>query len=102
MLHPSQLLASPRAHLFDHHLFAHGRLFYRYRGSEACRFSPSAAYRLLAHLARQADGPGTLWDPFCGTGFIVSVGACFFAHAFPTIVASDANLESVDCAARNL
>jgi hypothetical protein len=102
MLHPSQMTASPRAHLFDHHLFAHGRLFYRYHGSEACRFSPSAAFRLLAHLSRQAEGPSTLWDPFCGSGFILSVGACFFPHAFPTIVASDVNAESVTCALRNL
>jgi hypothetical protein len=102
MLHPSQLLASPRAHLFDHQLFAHGRLFHRFHGSEACRFSPSAAFRLLAHLARHADGPSTLWDPFCGTGFILTVGAYFFPHAFPAIVASDIMPEATACAARNL
>jgi hypothetical protein len=102
MLHPSQIAASPRGQLFDHQRFAHGRLFYRFHGSEACRFSPQAAYRLLASLARDADGPATLWDPFCGTGFILAVAAYFFPDGFPTIVASDINPEAVGCAARNL
>lgn len=102
MLLPSQRTASPCAHLFDHHRFAHGRLFYRFPGSEACRFSPQAAYRLLASLAREDPTPGTLWDPFCGTGFILAVAAFFFPHAFPRLLASDVHPTAVACAARNL
>jgi len=99
---PTQRAASPLGHLFNYHLFAHGRLFYRYYGSEACRFSPQAAFRLLSHLAADNARPTTLWDPFCGTGFILSVAGCFFPQAFPVLLGSDVQPEAVRCAARNL
>ena len=94
--------ASPLAQLFNYHLFAHGRLFYRYFGSEACRFSPQAAYRLLSHLAAENARPTTLWDPFCGTGFILSVAGYFFPQSFPVLLGSDVQHEAVQCTARNL
>ena len=99
---PTQRAASPQSHLFNHHLFAHGRLFYRYYGSEACRFSPQAAYRLLSHLATDNARPTTLWDPFCGTGFILSVAGFFFPQAFPVLLGSDVKPEAVHCTQRNL
>ncbi len=94
--------ASPVGMLFDHQLFAHGRIFYRYHGSEAARFSPAGAFRLLARLSRELGEGTTLWDPFCGTGFIPGLAAAFFAHRFPVLIASDIRAEAPRCAAANL
>lgn len=43
-----------------------------------------------------------LWDPFCGTGMIVSIACLFFPGKFQTIIASDIAPEAVECAAKNL
>jgi hypothetical protein len=94
--------ASPIGNRFNHHLFAHGRLFYRYHGSEAARFSPAGAFRLLARLTRDLQGEVTLWDPFCGTGFIPCMAAAFFAHRFRVLVASDILRQAPACALANL
>ncbi len=102
MLSPYALSASPCGHLFDHLRFAHGRIFRRYHGSEACRFSPEGAFILLARLARELEGTYTLWDPFCGTGLIPGIAAAFFAHRFPRLLVSDVLPEAAPCALGNL
>jgi 23S rRNA G2445 N2-methylase RlmL len=90
-----------RSQLFDPELFAHGRLLYRYPGSDASRFSPRLAYRLLGDIAPAANNC-VLWDPFCGSGLIVTIARAFFADRFHTIIASDIEPEAVDCCRRNL
>jgi len=83
--------------------FAHGRLLYRFPGSDACRFSPTLAYRLVRDLAVSLPKQeSVLWDPFCGTGLIVSIACLFFPQAFHTIVASDIAPEAVECCKKNL
>jgi hypothetical protein len=85
---------------FDPVLFAHGRVLYRFSGSDACRFSPKLAYGLLGGV--RAEEPVTLWDPFCGTGLIPCVARLFFPGRFSAVVASDVSAEAVVCAAKNL
>lgn len=92
-----------RDDLFDPVFFAHGRVLYRYPGSDACRFSPGKAYHMIDLVARVVRGEScVLWDPFCGTGLIPTVAAMFFSRAFTAIVASDVDVEAVQCAAKNL
>jgi hypothetical protein len=83
-------------------LFAHGRLLYRFPGSDAHRFSPKLAYALVETIAARPDPQAVLWDPFCGAGLILSLARLFFADAFKTIIASDINNTAVECCAQNL
>ncbi len=99
---PYAVSASPCGHRFDYQCFSHGRIFRRYHGSEACRFSPDGAFILLARLCRDLTGPFTLWDPFCGTGLIPGIAAGFFAHRVPSLVVSDILPEAAPCALGNL
>ena len=70
-LSSAAMQTDPCTPLFHPELFAHGRLLYRYAGSDAHRFSPRLAYRLLRDLDTGAPGsPSVLWDPFCGAGTI--------------------------------
>jgi len=91
------------AQLFSPEFFAHGRVLYRYPASDAYRFSPKLAYNLVKHIPTGGtDRPSVLWDPFCGTGLIVSIACLFFPQKFQTIVASDIAPEAVECAKKNL
>jgi len=92
------------AEFFSPQLFAHGRVLYRYPGSDACRFSPRLSYSLIEHIptSPSAERPSVLWDPFCGTGMIVSIACLFFPKKFQTIIASDIAPEAVECAGKNL
>ena len=95
--------AAGTAEFFSPQLFAHGRVLYRYPGSDACRFSQKLAYSLIEHIPTSAaERPSVLWDPFCGTGMIVSIACLFFPGKFQTIVGSDIAPEAVECAAKNL
>lgn len=88
---------------FRPELFAHGRLLYRFPGSDSCRFSPKLAYSLVRHVSVDLpEQPSVLWDPFCGAGLIVSIACLFFPTAFSTIVASDTAPEAVGCCEKNL
>ena len=88
---------------FSPEFFAHGRLLYRFTGSDACRFSPKLAYDLVRGIAAGATAePPVLWDPFCGSGLIAGLACLFFAEAFRAIVVSDIADEAVRCAGRNL
>ena len=83
--------------------FAHGRLLYRFPGSDACRFSPKLAYRLVRDLSiGLPKQTSVLWDPFCGAGLIVSIACLFFPQAFYKIIASDIVPEAVGCCNKNL
>jgi hypothetical protein len=82
-------------------LFCHGRLLYRFPGSDACRFSPRAAWNILDNVDLEEGVENILWDPFCGSGVIPSVGVFFFSSKFQRIVASDINQEAVDCICKN-
>lgn len=86
---------------FDPELFSHGRLLYRFEGSDACRFSPKLGMALLGHLAQEYPG-AALWDPFCGSGLIPCLARVFWADYFREIIASDISPLAVDCAAMNL
>ena len=91
------------ARFFSPEFFAHGRVLYRYAGSDAWRFSPKLSYSLVEHMpAGPTPGRSVLWDPFCGTGLIVSIACLFFPGKFQTIVASDIAPEAVECAGKNL
>lgn len=83
-------------------LFAHGRLLYRFEGSDACRFSPILAYRMIERLCEVAGECPVLWDPFCGTGLIVGIARLFFPRSFQAILASDVSPLAVECARKNL
>ena len=92
-----------RDQLFRPEFFSHGRLLYRFPGSDACRFSPKLAYRLVRDISEGLPGQASvLWDPFCGTGLIVSIACLFFPRAFHSIVASDVAPEAVRCCQNNL
>jgi hypothetical protein len=82
-------------------LFAHGRVLYRFPGSDAARFSPRLAWRLLAELPTAA-APSTLWDPCAGSGLIPALAACFFRHRFASVIGTDIDGEAAACTARNL
>jgi RRNA methyltransferase AviRa len=87
---------------FSPTFLAHGRLLYRFRGSDACRFSPKLAYGLLSGIAMGAASPPVLWDPFCGSGLIASIACLFFPREFRAVVVSDISHEAVKCARKNL
>lgn len=88
---------------FRPEFFAHGRLLYRFPGSDACRFSPKLAYRLVRGISvGLPEHPSVLWDPFCGAGLTVSIARLFFPQSFHTIVASDIAPEAVRCCEKNL
>lgn len=87
---------------FEPTYFAHGRVLYRYPGSDSARFSPRLAWRLIRTIHDRYPSGGVLWDPFCGSGLIPALAALFFPGLFRTIVASDSNPTAVACAARNL
>ena len=82
-------------------IFCHGRLLYRFPGSDACRFSPRAAWNILENVEIEEGVENFLWDPFCGSGIIPSVAVFFFSSKFQRIVASDINPEAVDCVSKN-
>jgi hypothetical protein len=91
------------AELLNPEFFVHGRLLYRFPGSDACRFSPKLAYNLIEHIpVETAERSAVLWDPFCGTGLIISIACLFFGHKFRTFVASDIVPEAVECSRKNL
>ncbi len=73
----------------------------RFKGSEACRFSTRVALNILKHI-ETGDGPQFLWDPFCGTGLIPSVGLFAYAARFDGVIASDINPCAVQCARANM
>lgn len=81
--------------------FAHGRLLYRYPGSDAQRFSPRLAYRLI-DAASRGHKEAVLWDPFCGAGLIPALAAAFFGDRFRAFVVSDVLPQAVHCARKNL
>jgi hypothetical protein len=88
---------------FSPRLFAHGRVLYRFAGSDACRFSPKLAFGLVKGIAVSAtDRPPVLWDPFSGSGLIPSIACLFFSRAFRAVVASDVAADAVECSSRNL
>merc|ERR1712194_463356 len=87
--------------VMDPWLFRHGRLLYRYPGSDACRFSSKKAWYLLRHIKVEKGINNILLDPFCGTGVIPSMAAFFFSSKFQSVVASDINPDAVDCSRRN-
>ena len=86
-------------HCFNPTFFAHGRLLHRFDGSDACRFSPKRAWKILDNLEVEN---AVLWDPFCGTGLIPSLAALFFRHKFSHIVVSDVLKQAMQCAYKNL
>lgn len=83
-------------------IFCHGRLLYRFPGSDACRFSPRAAWNILENVDVEEGVENILWDPFCGSGIIPSVAVFFFSTKFQKVVASDINQEAIDCTRKNL
>ena len=87
---------------FDPEFFAHGRLLWRFDGSDAVRFSPRLAWGMLSDAAKCSGGAGWLWDPFAGAGLVPALARLFFPSEFAGIAASDASLEAVETAAKNL
>ena len=87
---------------FNPEFFAHGRLLWRFDGSDAVRFSPRLAYGMIADAAECSHGAGWLWDPFAGAGLVPALARVFFPHGFAGIAASDASLDAVQTAAKNL
>lgn len=73
---------------FDPTLLSHGRLLWRFPGSDGARFSPRLAWSLLDE-ATQGAAPLALWDPFCGTGLIPAVATLFFGERLAEVHASD-------------
>jgi hypothetical protein len=87
----------------DPGIFAHGRLFRRYPGSDAHRFSSRLALGILQHVRTDPDGgPHVLWDLFCGTGLIPCVALFAYPDKFDTVIASDIDPEAVRCARFNM
>lgn len=87
---------------FEPEYFAHGRLLWRFEGSDAVRFSPRLAWGMVEGAAEISAGAGWLWDPFSGAGLIPAVARAFFASAFVGIAASDASLAAVETTVKNL
>ncbi|MFT7521927.1 MAG: hypothetical protein ACI9MC_004079 [Kiritimatiellia bacterium] len=87
---------------FQPEFFAHGRLLWRFDGSDPARFSPRLAWHMVQRAAQVSAGAGVLWDPFCGVGLIPCVARAFFAADFAGICASDISNDAVEVASRNL
>lgn len=87
---------------FEPAYFAHGRLLWRFEGSDAVRFSPRVAWDVVADVARLSAGAGWLWDPFAGAGLIPAVALAFFPEAFAGVAASDVSAAAAKAAKRNL
>lgn len=87
---------------FDPEFFAHGRLLWRFDGSDAVRFSPRLAWGMIADAAECSGGTGRLWDPFAGAGLVPALARLFFPSEFASIAASDASPEAVETTAKNL
>jgi hypothetical protein len=94
---------------FDPTLLSHGRLLWRFPGSDGARFSPRLAWSLLdeftgdvsSDIARGVPGIA-LWDPFCGTGLIPAVAMLFFGERLAEVHASDMSELASSVAQENL
>ena len=53
-------------------------------------------------LREGREGPYTIYDPCCGSGYLLAVVAFLFSGDVSRVVASDADPEAVEFAARNL
>lgn len=89
----------------DYSDLASGRVFYSFAGHPAfpVRLASEILQRCLALRKRAGlDAPVVLYDPCCGTGYLLAVLAYLHPENLRQVIASDFDEQAVDLARRNL
>lgn len=89
----------------DYSDLASGRVFYSFAGHPAfpVRLASEIWQRCLALRKRAGlDAPVVLYDPCCGTGYLLAILAYLHPENLRQVIASDFDEQAVDLARRNL
>ena len=85
--------------------FAGGRVLYSMKGATGfpVRLASEIFQRCTDFLIKQGSrGPYTIYDPFCGSGYLLTVLGFLHGKSIKKIIASDIDVKFINMAKKNL